>query len=131
MKKNGIFSALPSAMSFIVLLILGPIFDASRKRKCLSDTVLRKIWHSIGTILPAIVLFGVSQLDTTQNKYIVIALLTLANAISEGIIILNLNILLGNNTNMLNLLKRQFREDSCTVYWIWLPISLGSCTVFA
>ena len=101
MKKNGIFSALPSAMSFIVLLILGPIFDATRKRKCLSDTVLRKIWHSIGTILPAIILFSVSQLDPAQNKYLVIALLTLANAISEGIIILNLNTILDSNTNIL------------------------------
>jgi len=95
-KKNGIFSALPSAMSFVVLLILGPIFDATRKKKCLPDTVLRKIWHSIGTILPAIILFSVSQLDPAQNKYLVIALLTLANATSEGIIILNLNILLVN-----------------------------------
>ena len=80
-------------MSFIILLSLGPVFDVTRKRKCLPDTVLRKIWHSIGTILPAIILFSVSQLDPAQNKYLVIALLTLANANSEGIILLNLNIL--------------------------------------
>jgi len=80
--ENGIYSALPSVGNVIVHFATGPIFDHVRSQNALSLTKLRKIFHAAGTVIPAAMLFAVSQVEPGQ-KYLIIALITVGLALTE------------------------------------------------
>nr|CAH0105935.1 unnamed protein product [Daphnia galeata] len=80
--ENGIFSAMPSMVALIIHFIIGPLFDCVRAKQIFSVTVVRKIFHVIGTLFPAILMFTVSQLSPDQ-KYIIIGLITIGYALCE------------------------------------------------
>ncbi|EFX89865.1 hypothetical protein DAPPUDRAFT_309475 [Daphnia pulex] len=80
--ENGIFSAMPSVVALMLHLIIGPLFDCVRAKQIFSVTVVRKIFHVIGTLFPAIMMFTVSQLPP-DKKYVIIGLITIGYALYE------------------------------------------------
>uniref|UniRef100_A0A0P5XE04 Sialin n=1 Tax=Daphnia magna TaxID=35525 RepID=A0A0P5XE04_9CRUS len=80
--ENGIFSAMPSVVALLLHLVIGPLFDYVRAKKIFTVTVVRKTFHVIGTLIPAIMMFIVSQLPP-EKKYIIIGLITIGYAMFE------------------------------------------------
>jgi len=75
---------LPIAAGLLVHLTAGPVFDYVRSRNICSVTVVRKVFQSIGTIIPAAFMFAVCQLDSSiYGKYLIMTLITVGYAVDE------------------------------------------------
>jgi len=93
-------------VALILRLFVGPIFDRVRSRNTCSVTVVRKIFHAIGflfnqllllydkffnyvsivkgTFIPGIAMIVVSQMDPVLHKYLIVGVVTIGHAFSEG-----------------------------------------------
>ena len=68
--------------ALIIHLIVGPLFDYVRAQNVCSVTIVRKIFHVIGTIIPAALMFAVSQMNPDE-KYAIISLITVGFGFHE------------------------------------------------
>nr|CAH0107217.1 unnamed protein product [Daphnia galeata] len=80
--QNGLLSSMPYATALVVHLMAGKFFDWCRAKQFCSVTWLRKIFNTIGFLLPAISFFVVGQL-TSHWRYVAVFLLALSQAGSE------------------------------------------------
>lgn len=80
--QNGLLSSMPYAAALVVHLVAGKFFDWCRGKQLCSVTWLRKIFNTIGFLLPACSFFIVGQL-TFEWRYIAVFLLALSQAGSE------------------------------------------------
>ncbi|XP_046649856.1 sialin-like [Daphnia pulicaria] len=80
--QNGLLSSMPYAAALVVHLVAGKFFDWCRAKQFLSVTWLRKIFNTVGFLLPAISFFAVGQL-TSEWRYVAVFLLALSQAGSE------------------------------------------------
>lgn len=80
--ENGIFSSLPAVCSLVVRLSTGAVYDCVRANTRLSVTTVRKLFHLVGTLIPAALLFVVSCMDAI-NKYTIITLISVCYALTE------------------------------------------------
>lgn len=78
--ENGLLSSLPHIASFIVVLLTGSLADVIIGKKYLSRVNTRKLFHTIGTLSPAICLLGISFLDC-QHRYLAVILLVIGFAL--------------------------------------------------
>jgi len=80
--ENGIFSAIPSVGALVVHFLMGPLFDYVRAKTTLSLTVIRKVFHIIGSVGSAAMAFAVSQM-ASDEKYLIISLITIGISLTE------------------------------------------------
>ncbi|KAI9554402.1 hypothetical protein GHT06_019674 [Daphnia sinensis] len=80
--QNGLLSSMPYAAALVVHLVAGKFFDWCRGKQLCSLTWLRKIFNTVGFLLPACSFFIVCQL-TFEWRYIAVFLLALSQAGSE------------------------------------------------
>ncbi|XP_041369223.1 sialin-like isoform X3 [Gigantopelta aegis] len=66
MKENGLLSALPYIIFWLLINVSGWLADFVRKKRILSTTVTRKSFDAFGKIVPAIMLIGLGYVDCTQ-----------------------------------------------------------------
>jgi len=103
--ENGIYSALPSVGNVFVHFTAGPIFDYVRSLNKFSLTNLRKIFHAMGTVIPAAMMFTVSQLGPDQ-KYLIIAFITIGLSLSEATFVAGFgNVLMDVAPNYMGILQ--------------------------
>ncbi|XP_005090718.1 uncharacterized transporter slc-17.2 [Aplysia californica] len=80
-KKNGFLSAVPYLCFWCVISLASCFADLVRTRGLLSTTNTRKLFNSIGMLVPAALLLGVSFVDCTRSSTAVV-LLTLGVALT-------------------------------------------------
>jgi len=80
--QNGLLSSMPYAAALTFHLLSGRVFDWCRRKHFTSLTSLRKIFNTIGFVLPALSMFVVGQL-TFAYRYVAVFLLALSQAGSE------------------------------------------------
>ncbi|XP_013378690.1 sialin isoform X2 [Lingula anatina] len=83
-KSNGLISAIPYIGFWLVINLAGLGADLFRKKGWLSTTNARKLMETIGQLIPAILLVGLSFVDCTQPA-LAVTLLTLGVAISGAV----------------------------------------------
>lgn len=76
LKSNSLLSALPYLVMWILSNVFSVIADALRKKKVLNLSQTRKVFQSIGTLIPACALIGASY--TGCDRVSTIALITVA-----------------------------------------------------
>ena len=79
-EKNGLLSALPHLASAVVVLSTGGLADLIIRKKFLSRTNTRKLFHGIGTLSPAICLLLISFLNC-ERRYLAVLLLIIGVAL--------------------------------------------------
>lgn len=75
-KENGFLSAVPYIGFWLVITLSSFLADFVRSRNMLSTTVTRKVFNSIGKLVPAVLLIGLSFVGCSQ-WVLAVALLTL------------------------------------------------------
>jgi hypothetical protein len=80
--QNGLLSSMPYAAALIAHLVVGKFFDWCRRKEFYSLTITRKIFNTVGFLVPAISIFAVGQL-TYQWRYVAVFLLALSQAAGE------------------------------------------------
>lgn len=73
---------MPLILALIIHLITGPLFDYVRARNLCPLTAVRKVFHVIGTLIPAAMMFAVSQMNP-EEKYAIISLITVGFGFHE------------------------------------------------
>lgn len=76
-QSNGLLSALPYFVMWIMCLVVSPVADWLINRRMLTTVNSRKLFNSIGFWMPAIFLAALS-FTSKENQYIAIVLLTVA-----------------------------------------------------
>ncbi len=76
--KNGTLSALPYLLSFFVSLIGGWTADGLITRDCLSTTVVRKLFTTLGLSIPAVALTILAFSSAKPDPTVAVALLCVA-----------------------------------------------------
>jgi len=84
-EQNGFLSALPHMASFIVVMLTGGLADYIIGKKYLKRVNTRKLFHGIGTLVPAICLLLISFLDC-QHRYLAVLLLIIGMALKYTLI---------------------------------------------
>ncbi|GAB6024779.1 hypothetical protein CHUAL_009905 [Chamberlinius hualienensis] len=79
-KENGTLSSLPYLATLIVTLICGQLSDFLRRKAWFSITIQRKLFNSIGTIIPGIGMLLVTFMDVSQRYFVVGIIITLQAA---------------------------------------------------
>lgn len=74
-EENGLLSALPHLISFIVVIATGGLADFIIRNGYLKRVTTRKLFHGVGAIGPAICLLLMSFLDC-QHRYLAVFLLS-------------------------------------------------------
>ncbi|KAH9499196.1 hypothetical protein Btru_004415 [Bulinus truncatus] len=75
-KKNGFLSSVPYLAFWIVITSSSWLADLVRSRQVLSTTATRKVFNSLGNLLPAALLICISFVDCRQSE-LAITLLTI------------------------------------------------------
>ncbi|KAM7343539.1 putative inorganic phosphate cotransporter isoform 2-T2 [Cochliomyia hominivorax] len=81
--SNGLLSALPYFVMWLLCLVVSPLSDMLINRKTISITAARKIFNSVGQWIPMICLIGLGYM-TENEKTLAIALLTIAVGLSAS-----------------------------------------------
>ncbi|GAB6024780.1 hypothetical protein CHUAL_009906 [Chamberlinius hualienensis] len=80
-KQNGLLSSLPYICSLLVNLFAGKLTDYLRRQGKLTLTIIRRIFNTIGLILPAICMLSITFMDCTQ-RYMVVAAIVAVQGLS-------------------------------------------------
>ncbi|KXJ75041.1 hypothetical protein RP20_CCG012388 [Aedes albopictus] len=81
-KDNGLISFFPFLSMWIFSVLTGWICDVQIRKKCTSPTVARKMWTTIGSLPPAVLLLAASYAGC--NRVLVIAYFALSVTLMGG-----------------------------------------------
>lgn len=76
MIKNGLFSTLPYICLWIIINLSGNLSDLIIRKKFLTKSKTRKLFNTLGTLLPALFVIALAFV-TYQMKYVAIIILTI------------------------------------------------------
>lgn len=83
MGSNGLLSALPYFVMWILCLIVSPVADFLINRGYMTATTSRKLFNTIGQWVPMLCLIGLGYMDKNNVEF-AIALLTLAVGVNSA-----------------------------------------------
>ncbi|GLV41829.1 uncharacterized protein CBL_13561 [Carabus blaptoides fortunei] len=83
-KENGVLSALPYLVMWLMSFVFSAVSDYIINNKILSVVVARKIGNTIGTWIPAVALISLGYITSEQTE-VAVSLLTIAVGINSAV----------------------------------------------